>query len=107
MMVVALRINAIEKFRWDCEEGTYLADAILFLGGRGSGSLFGGSADLPLAIDGKAVCSKKEWSDEDGTRLKLFIYRTDDPSILSMMRPYAGMKLCEILWENAELTITV
>ena len=106
-MVAALYIDAIEKFRCECEANTYLADAILFLPGKSWGSIFGGSPDLPLAIDGNAVCSKKDWSDGKGTRLVLFFYRTDDPSILQIIQPYAGMKTVEILWENAELIITV
>lgn len=106
-MVVALYIDAIEKFRWICAEDTYLVDAILFLPGKDWGSLFGGSPDLPLAIDGNAVCSKKEWSDGEGTRLELFCYHTDDPSIHGMMRPYAGMNALEILWLNARLTVTL
>lgn len=106
-MVVALSIGEIEKFRWTCEENTFLVDPILHLPSKDWGSLFGGSPDLPLAIDGNAVRSKKEWSDGKGTRLELFCYRSDDPSIHGIMRPYAGMNALEILWENAKLTVTV
>lgn len=42
-----------------------------------------------------------------GMSLQLWCFTTDDPSILDIMKPYAGMKMIEVVDEEFELTITV
>lgn len=39
--------------------------------------------------------------------LQLCCFVTDDPSILAMMKPYAGLKIEEVVYGDTELTITV
>ncbi|MCH5182749.1 MAG: hypothetical protein J1E00_01110 [Oscillospiraceae bacterium] len=54
-----------------------------------------------------AVCRTKEICLANGMRLEMCMFATDDPSILAMMKPYAGMKLEEVVYGDTELIITV
>ena len=43
----------------------------------------------------------------NGMQLQLGCFFTDDPAIHAMMKPYAGLKIEEVIHGDTELTITV
>ena len=43
----------------------------------------------------------------NGMRLEMCLFTTDDPFMITMMKPYEGMKMMEVVYGDTELTVTV
>lgn len=63
--------------------------------------------DAYKSIFDTAGCRTKELCLENGMRLEMCLFTTEDPFMSAMMSPYAGMRMLEVVYGDTALTITV